>query len=160
VYEMVASGRVSACVSYACVAEARTHAHIALSGMEMQSQTHVRAVCLLRLTRGAVSQRLKYLHRATVGHRHHADSACQFIWCGMYARSAGLCVCMDACGNQTDQGQATSAGAKKSLVRAHQLDVPCAGTVTTSEGCLYTVVSSTGGSPPTSTPSTPTTTVF
>jgi len=121
---------------------ARTH--IALSGMEMQSQTHVRAVCLLRLTRGAVSQRLKYLHRATVGHRHHADSACQFIWCGMYARSAGLCVCMDACGNQTDQGQATSAGAKKSLVRAHQLDVPCAGGVTTSEGCLYNVVSSGG----------------
>jgi hypothetical protein len=137
---------------------ARTH--IALSGMEMQSQTHVRAVCLLRLTRGAVSQRLKYLHRATVGHRHHADSACQFIWCGMYARSAGLCVCMDACGNQTDQGQATSAGAKKSLVRAHQLDVPCAGGVTTSEGCLYNVVSSGGSSDGNSTLSTPTTTVF
>ena len=137
--------------------------HHALLGMEMQSETHMRAVGLLRLTHGAVSQRLQYLHRATVGHRHHADSACQWIWCGMYARGAFLCVCMHACGNQTDQGQAISACAKKTVVRAHQLDVPCAGTVTTSQGCVYNVVSSggsTGGSPPTSTPSTPTTTVF
>ena len=114
--------RVRAFLLHVCQGQARTH-HT-LSGMQIQSQTRMRAVGLFRLTNSAVSQLVQYLHRATVGHRHNADSACQCTRCGMYARGAGLCACMDACGNQTDQWQAISAGAKTTVVRAHQLGVP------------------------------------
>jgi hypothetical protein len=67
------------------------------------------------------------------------------VWCGP--------VRVHGCLRKPDRpAQASSAGAKKTVVRAHQLGVPCAGTVTTSQGCVYNVLSSggtTGGSPPT-----------
>jgi hypothetical protein len=78
-YEMVC-GRWRAERELEC--ETGMHARIIQSHMEMQITDSYRAVGLLRLTNGAVSceQRLQYLHCATVGNCHHADSTCQWIW--------------------------------------------------------------------------------
>ena len=56
-------------------------------------------------------------------------------WCGPAVRVHG-------CLRKPDRpGASKQCGAKQTVERAYQLGVPCAGTVTTSPGCVYNVVS-------------------
>jgi len=113
------------------------------------------AVGFLMLTLGVVSQCLQHLHSTTVRHRHHADSACQQK---RYAQSLYRVVCVFECDGpawcklpvhvcQRKQGyqlQGQAGDEQKKGGHGHQLGVPCAGTVTTSEaGCVYTVTTTT-----------------